>query len=337
MTTIPVDIVHEPMAEGPESGPFAEGAWRHARIWVLNALNFADSLSELAVTGLTRRMGLRLSGWLYMIEGTVRRLILATALGLKLAPVTSAAGKSASKPVAPATASPSDPATWRAAFRVFAIHRIRPRPRPHIYTLETLDRMPVKRKPPPRTHIPTGPTHTAFALDPLMAIDAAPARASLPPSKVQPRPYAPKPRKPRITRWHPDYNPQHDPNFFLYGLPSRSSPLDRRHEKPPSRADKPERHPFGHAPIYGATPIDQTLIPAPGLALRIEALRRLMRDPMKCARRIARQLAARPNLTRRLLDTPEPVPRRTKSDKRPLPAQDMLAAAITALRVHDTS
>ncbi len=336
-------------AEDMRPTPFADdvGAalWRDARWWVEQAFGAFGDLAAIATVGLTRRAGLRLKGWLYSIEGGIRRLVLAAAL--QLAPATLAASAVSARPTQSTILEPKPakdrtaPKDWRVSFRVFSVAKIRrgPKNAPRIWSLDRIPAAP----PPKPVRLPRPPAlpdpHHPFTADPLLAINAAEARAKET-RKPASRRAMPKPKKGRLSRWHPDYNPKHDPDHFLiYGRPSRGLPLDREEklkQKRDRRGGKDRHGAFGHAPIFSIR--DEIaeaarLFPALKLAKRLEALRRVMADPQACIRRVARMLARHRDMVVRLAGLPPPPPRKLKAlNMSSPPALDFLEHTCRLLR-----
>lgn len=76
------DAGEEAIAAGPAEGPFAEGAWRALRWWVLQLTVVFDLPERLALRWIARREVSLLAIWLRGIEGLARRLLVATAAGI---------------------------------------------------------------------------------------------------------------------------------------------------------------------------------------------------------------------------------------------------------------
>jgi len=320
-----------------------EARWSEARFWVSRALTAFGSLTDVATLGLTRSADRRLSAWLFAIEGAVRRLILIAAIALKLEPVASAlrSGRTSTRP-APA----GDPEGWRASFPIFRVHPILRGPRvpPRILTLETIHLLPVKKHRP--AHVHTGPTHAAFASDPLLGIYALESRAAY--ARTRP-PKEPAPRKPtayptRFSRSRRISEEEAMHNYYFRESPAQlrdaiaTGLIPAPPERPARNWTSLDTHPDDGAPANRIEP----LIPARALAMRLEALRRIMLAPEKCVRRTARLLARYAtrghSLPDRFQELPAPEPRRPHSDHLAHAAQMCLDMAHTDFtRRSDTS
>jgi hypothetical protein len=233
--------------------------WAEAHGWVAWLLSMFDR-TALRTTGVNREHGARLTHWLTNIEGAVRRLILAAALAL----VPPASRRSASP--APTRQKKRATPTRRPGFRVFRLHRTgAPRSGP---------------APSPRQPAPYG--HVLFRADPLLTLGAAPARS--------PRSHAPRARNPldrwvRLSRDDPDWRPPEESGAFLSGRELRPT-ASRSSRRPPARDALPgslwdwrRRHDEW-----------RKIVPAPGLAARLEALVHVIANPGAAIASAARRL-----------------------------------------------
>lgn len=275
---------------------------------------------EILRDGLTRRLALRCCHWLGPLEATVRRLIIAAALALHPAQLAPAASRKT--PRDPSDSDRPSPAPLAAAgFRIVSIHGAgAPRGKASVAVAAS----------PAVRHLP-------FPADELLRLGGSAQRQG---GKPASRGLNPLRRRGRIRSSDPDYAPESETGYadsseLLFG-----SPEDR---EPPPRRDS-------HARRY-RVPAQQEdsewrriekewerVLPAPGIAVRITALARVLDAPERQIHRLARRLAADPDLAALLRGAPPPLLRKPKHDHfAPQVDEDLPMLAYAALRPPDTS
>jgi len=341
-----VDV--EYIDEIPEGeGPYERGLWAEARWWVAQLLLVFGDVTGIARIGLTRRLALICRNWLWSIEGMARRLIIAAALALdpsKLTPVAKPKRRPVTSSVQPAQDQKEQGAKRKpsAAFRIFSIHRWRPP-----LLVVNWDMM-MAWKPRPKRKA-RGPLplhrHLSFPADDLLLIGVADLHRKHKPGL---RRRSPLDRRGRISRWDPDYRGRSEEeelasyNRHFFGpFPERILPIDRPPEDKPAPRPRDIHDPYRIGSAFEFRRIEDEwtrVIPAPDLAGRIAALARVMEKPECFIERLARQLHASADLTRKLLATPEPKLEKPKRDPTPIPpGLDLLARIHAALPRLDSS
>ena len=291
--------------------------WSEARDWVAFILGRVDR-NAMRTTGLRREPAARLTIWLLNVESAIRRLILTAALAL-----TPPAQRTRTHRSHATAHKPRPPAV-----RIFRLHapetaQAASPSRPHTRSAHT--------------HAPY--THIRFPTDPLLALGAQPTHAAHrthnggPPL---PRPRAPNPldRHGRLSRQDPDWRaPEHA---------ERPSPRVARPHKPrrPRTPHNPEAIPPSLLDWRRVHDEWQRLIPAPGLAARIDALERIAANPGAAILRTARRLAHSRSRALALARTARPAsrtPRRVSHVQTAGHAPRFAENCHAKLAAHDTS
>lgn len=295
-------------ASDSEEDHTLDSLWEVACEWVdLLTPTFGEP-AQLASVGLSRRLALQCRNWLWSIEGLVRRILIAAALAFdprKLSPLRPAPHAEATSARRPAGPRPS-------RFTLFAFANPRPQ-RPRAATTQ----------PRPYGHVP-------LPADSLLRIGAPCERQvrRSEPGETSATPHLLR-RHGRISRW--------DPEFRL--APARLSTSVR---EPTPRTSPRQRYAPASALHVLPDLTDwrrveaewQRTLPAPHLATRIAALLRIVDQPARWIRRLARRLHGG-NLAARLILQPPPHLRRPRLDRTPPPPlQEELALAHAFL---DTS
>ena len=302
----------QPDAASAAAGVFACGLWADAR-WHVEQLEAVFPASEDFVTsGLKRSVGQRFAAWLYVVEATVRRLILAAAQALGLAPIARTL-----RAIARTTNRPARPASRTARFRVFAFHHAG-RPRAH--------------DPNHAAHFGDMPfRHAALPRDPLLNI-GRPER-DITRNTRRNTPWTQRTATRRVIDRPSRFDPDHH-----WPEPEDSDARYRRLvEERARRAGRTPRPACERAVIHVSADRvrerelreETRLIPAPGLVRRLAALVQLMRDPMDAITRTARRLARKAGLLAALASQPDPCTQLAKLSwlRRQPPGQDMLLEA----------
>lgn len=286
--------------------------WKEARDWVAFILESFDR-NAMRVTGVRRERGARLSIWLLNVEGAIRRLILTAALALT-------PPRQRERKPRPHSAShkPRPP-----AFRIFRLHAETTAPtRRHARTAAT---------PAPYAHI-------RFPADPLLALgaQARPAHRTHNGGPPLPRPRAPNPldRHGRLSRQDPDWRaPEH-------AAPGSQRSAGKRHPRKPRPLHNPEAIPASLHDWRRVHDEWERLVPAPGLAARLDALERIAADPHAAILRTARRLTRSRDRALALARTARPptrIPRRVRHVRTAGHSERLAANAHTAFAAHDTS
>lgn len=321
MTTPEPECDHDedPMADGPATGPFARGLWRDVRWWLHHALNVFGAFEELTTTGLNRALGRRLAIWLYTIECTVRRLILAAAFALGVAPI-------AARASAPRVSTTATTRTRRARFIVFARH-----------IANVAGRAP--RAIIASTHGNPSHRHATLTRDPLLTLGA--------PQVIRRQRNPSAPRGPLVARQKPlsrydprrvfrsDWESELERRTRLALARPRTNRL-RRKLTSEERADMYAAGEQLHAWKVQEAARD---IPATNLAHKLQALARLMLDPTRIITRTARRLARERTHNVRVETAGKPALRHRRADRIRVPDQAMLdeACALWPPPAHDSS
>lgn len=324
MTERDDDIIDDgDMADGPTSGPFARGLWRDARWWLHQALTVFGTLEEIASEGLNRKLGRHLASWLFTIEATVRRLILAAALALGLGPIASTINRNRR---GKAKLTPRDVGP---RFLIFMRYRGRAK------------RFNVVRNEPGFGDNPY--RHGGFARDPLLSLGA-------------PEPTPDKARatrahrrsvhamRQRLSRYDPSYTTRSDWEDEL----TRRTRLALAHSRPKQKSHHltPDER-AQRSMIYIAADTCRAialreatrLIQAPELARKLKALAKLMLDPAALITRTARRIAHERGRFALLTHVRQPTLPRRKNDRGPMLGQSMFddACALWPPPAHDSS
>jgi hypothetical protein len=292
--------------------------WDRVREWLATWMAVFPP-DEILRDGLTRRFALRCCNWLWPLEATVRRLIIAAALACVPAKLVPA-------PSQPGPRKPHKSSSPRGAS--FHIVSIRGGGASRIVSPSA------RAAARPERHLP-------FPSDALLRLGA-------------PRPHPgvgmvgrrdnPLRRRGRIRPSDPDYStPASEADYancsdLLFGSP--------KERKPP-----PERGPDVCHRMYFRIPLEsddsewrriekewERILPAPGLAARIAALAIVLDSPEPHIHRLARRLAAEPGLAALLRATPPPLLRKPKYDHfGPQVDEDLVMLAHLAAQPPDTS
>lgn len=289
--------------------------WNEARNWVAFILGGIDR-TEMRETGIRRERGARLSIWLLNVECAIRRLILTAALALTPPQQRQRASRQRLTPHKPRPP----------AFRIFRLHAETTTPsRRHARSVST--RAPY--------------AHIRFPADPLLALGAPHARAAHRthnggPPLAQPRKPNPLDRQGRLSRQDPDWR-----------APEESASRQPRRDSPRSRQQRRARLP--HDPDAFPPSLHdwrrvhdewQRLIPAPGLAARLDALERITANPAAAILRTARRLAHSRNRALALARTAAPptrTPRRVRHVQTAGHSERFARNSHAAFIAHDTS
>ena len=265
-------------ATTPALPPGLRALWDEANGWVAWLLGMFDG-ATLRTTGVSRERGARLGVWLMGIESAVRRIILAAAL--VFTPPALRSRTSEPRPRTQATAQ------RRASFCVFHLNSGEHEPRAHAATAGRANATPK----------PYG--HVVFPRDPLLRLGASPRR---PPriERTAPRARNPLDRWLSLSRHDPDWRPSPDDGALMFSAPPE--PLWR-----PPRMPRPQT--VSHGDDAGQASLAdwrrrhdewRKIIPAPGLAARLEALARIAANPAAAIARAARRLQRSQGLAIRL-------------------------------------
>lgn len=262
--------------------------------------------AAIAGAGLSRRVALRCSNWLWSIEALVRRIIIAAALAFdpkKLTPLR--------QRISASSAQAPRPSANAASFRLFAF--VCPTRRPHA-----------------RSSTPRPYAHVPFPTDDLLRLGVRPPRPRDSEASDQPRQPAegePRPRnnplrcRARISRWDPDYCPDMESRPAIrLSTPQLSTPRMRH-------AHVSSLHRLPSAEWRRVEDEWERVLPAPGLARRILGLLRVIEKPMLRITRLARRLQ-KGNLAARFPAQGPPHLRRPRLDRtQPLQLGGLIAAA----------
>ncbi|MDP3492799.1 MAG: hypothetical protein Q8R82_06765 [Hyphomonadaceae bacterium] len=288
--------------------------WSEARDWVSFILAKFDR-ATMRTTGIRREHGARLAIWLLGVESSIRRLILTAAL--TLTPPSQRTRASRAQP-APAQPRPK-------TFRIFRLHA----------QDATAQRQHTRRASAPA---PYG--HIRFPADPLLALGAPPSSARRHGDNGGPRlprSRAPNPldRHGRLSRQDPDWRaPEQSTRPSMPRDPHAKRTRTQRaphnpEALPPSLHDWRRHHDEW-----------QRLIPAPGLAARLDALERIAANPDAAILRTARRLTRSRERALALARAARPAsrtPRRVRHVQTAGHAPRFAEACHDALAAHDTS
>jgi hypothetical protein len=306
-----------------ETGPYRTGLWARAWEWLATWLAVFPP-HEILRDGLTRRLALRCCNWLWPLEATVRRLIIAAALAFDPAGLTPALDQASRKTAnrKPASRAPSA-APKMPGFRVVSI------------------RGWGAARTTQRVGAPCSITrHLPFPADDLLRLGSPHRRRNVKPALHRPNPLH---RQDRILSSDPDYIPDSETDY------ANSSELlfgSRKDREPRSeQASDPFRHFRYRVPIESEDSewrrIEkewERVLPAPGIAARIVALNNVLHSPEKQIHRLARRLNANPDFPSLLLGAPPPVLRKPKHDHfGPQVDEDLPVLAWLATQPPDTS
>lgn len=289
--------------------------WKEARDWVAFILGSMDR-DEMRSPGIRRERGARLSIWLLNVECAIRRLILTAALALTPPQQRQRASRQRLTPHKPRPPS----------FRIFRLHA------------ETAT--------PSRRHarsVPTRPPcdHIRFPADPLLALGGPPARAAYRthnggPPLAQPRKPNPLDRQGRLSRQDPDWRA---PEESASRQPRRDNPRSRQQRRARALHD-PNAFPPSLHDWRRVHDEWQRLIPATGLAARLDALERIAANPNAAILRTARRLAYSRERALALARTARPpsrTPRRVRHVQTAGHAPRFAQASHDKFAAHDTS
>jgi hypothetical protein len=292
----------------------AASLWARTCEWVYR-WSAVFSPEEILRDGLSRRFALRCCAWLAPLEAAVRRLIIAAALAFDPAQLSLA---NPATPVAPRTSPTTRKTASRTSFRIFSLRPSQSRPG---------SASPIRRRAALQRHLP-------FPGDDLLRLGpSGPLRRRLP-SLRQPHPLI---RQCPVFHNDPDYI-QREPRF----RPPRRGDREPVARPAPNAADGclPKR-------LYAETAGEEwrrvdmeweRVLPAPGLAARITALIRVVEDPQRQVRRLARRLIADPGLAQLLCGLPAPQMRRPAYDRLgPQVDEDLVPLSHAAIDPPDTS
>lgn len=249
--------------------------WAEACNWVAWLASMFDR-NTLKTTGVSREQGARISIWLMNIEGAIRRLILAAALAFTPPAQRASRAGAARAPVAAASAR-------RPGFRVFRLRG-------------AVEAAPRETAPAtPRTAKAYG--HIPFPADPLLCIGHAPQRPPLATRESIPRARNPLDRWVRPSRQDPDWRAPEDSDFFFRDNASRERSRDnaarpRTRLKPKAQLTAPDDIPPSLLDWRRRYDAWTQPVPAPDLAARLEALARVIANPMAAIASTARRLRA---------------------------------------------
>jgi hypothetical protein len=300
-----------------ETGPYRTGLWARAWDWLATWMGVFPP-QEILRDGLTRRLALICCNWLWPLEATVRRLIIAAALALHPAMAAAVAqGKPSRKPSQP-------PARRAARFRIVSIRGAGASrtPAPAIRAAFAVER------------------HFPFPADHLLRLGAPPPRQvrQLAVSRTNPLH-----RRGRIHPSDPDYIPAPEVDYangseLLFGSPKEYEPA-------------PARESDAHRCLRYRVPIEsddsewrriekewERVLPALCIGARIVALNNVLFAPAPHIQRLARRLAADPDLAALLREAPPPLLRKPRYDRLPSYVdEDLLMLAHVATQPPDTS
>lgn len=287
--------------------------WSEARDWAAFILNGFDR-NAMRVTGLKRERAARLSIWLLNVESGIRRLILSAALAL-----TPPEQRVRPQRTHSASHKPRPP-----AFRIFRLHPETTAPsRRHSHSAAT---------PAPYAHI-------RFPADPLLALGAPPARPAHRthnggPPLARPRVPNPLDRHGRLSRQDPDWRASE------HASPPSQRPARPHKQRRPRTPHTPEAIPPSLHDWRRVHDEWERLIPAPGLAARLDALERITADPHAAILRTSRRLAHSRERTiafAHIARPPSRAPRRIRHIHTAGHTQHFAENAHAQLRAHDTS
>jgi hypothetical protein len=307
-----------PEDEPCETGPYATGLWARVRDWLVRwTAVFAPD--EILRDGLSRRFALRCCNWLWPLEAAVRRLIIAAALAFDLSGLALASSR-------PGPRTPEKPPSSRATgFRVVSIRGAgAPRIAAVLYKTATA-----------RTE-----RHLAFPSDDLLRLGAPHPRQG---ARIAAGGGNPLRRRGRIRPTDPDYIPASEADYAntsedLFGSSNDREPSPGR--DPGFRRDLGVRAPrrADHDEWRRIEAEWERILPAPGIAARITALAGVLNSPEPCILRLARRLAANPDLAALLRDAPPPQLRKPEYDRfGPQVDEDLAVLAYAATQPPDTS
>jgi hypothetical protein len=249
------------------NSPYRRGLWAEAYEWVSWLLSIFGDLNELRIKGVNRRRGLKLSNWLWGMEGAVRRLILAAALAMD--------PKNIKDPkTRPAAGARPHNIDRRPVFRVFCVRRAGETP-----PIQPKLNGSAKAEPRAYGHIP-------YPSDPLLVL-GEPRRGERRIARLrQPNPLD---RRGRLSRRDPDYRGRPDADLRPANRePSSSS--SRRATRNPPEAHTAHTIPASLRDWRRVEDEWEKVIPAPTLAARIFALQRIIADPEAAIARTAQRL-----------------------------------------------
>jgi hypothetical protein len=305
--------------EDIETGPRQASLWARAWEWLARWMVVFPP-DEILRDGLSRRLALRCCNWLWPLEATVRRLIIAAALALDPFEVARAVAARPKGAQAQFSTEQKSPAT----FRVIAIRGAgSPRQSPSAGNARRYT----------ARHLP-------FPSDELLRLGAPmqPRRPELTASHANPLF-----RRGRVRPTDPDYIPKSEADYA-----NRSESLFGAREE---RLSRPEREPDSVRHFRCRAQIEpddsewrrlekewERVLPAPNIATRISALARVFDSPEQHIHRLARRLAANPDLAGLLHSAPPPVLRKPKYDYfLPQVDEDLTMLAWAATQPPDTS
>ena len=288
--------------------------WSQARGWIAFVLRGCDR-TVMRTTGIQREEGARIAIWLQGVESAVRRLILTAAL--VLTPPAQRARLRATR-LSPASRA-------QRSFRIFSLREPSTSPsrgRAHNAPTRT-----------PHGHIP-------FPADPILALGAPRVRAPRighnggPP---MPRTRAPNPldRHGRLSRQDPDWRPPE--HAASHRIASDALPRAPRRPRPPRDPEALPPSLYDWRRHYDEW---ERLIPAPGLAARLDALERVAANPGAIIVRTARRLIHAKERALALARVAKPAlrkPHRVRHVEPEMWIPLFAQACHSALATHDTS
>jgi hypothetical protein len=285
------------------NSPYRRGLWAEAYHWVCWLLSMFGDLGELRVRGLSRATGLRLSNWLWGMEGAVRRLIIAAALAMDPKDRPEAKEKQVRR-------KPPKLCNRRPVFRVFCLRRAADGPSSQLEAASS-----AASAPEPYGHIP-------YPSDPLLVLGEARRHAVRARGPRQPNPLD---RRGRLTRRDPDWRPGETG-------PQRSKSEENPSLRPHCTRKPPEPHMAQALPasLWDWRRVQdewKKVIPAPSLAARIFALQRVVADPEALIARTAQRLQTFREQAAALIKQALPLPRQPRRARVPLFSDISMLAA----------
>ena len=304
-----MNIPGEPATNEQETGPRWSGLWARVRYWVLVWAQIFEP-DEIRRDGLSRRMALRCRDWLWRLEASVRRLIIAAGLAFDLSKLAAGKVRGQNRPAAEDGRQIRPPPIRTASFRVVSFRGCGP-----AATIKA-----------PALHAASSERHLPIPGDSLLALGSA--RRSPVGGATALRPPHPLLGRNGVITWD-DYLRQDEADransisLLCKSQPSGDEPeagaeAGRDREKlSPARA-LPSARPCGHALEEEWRRIESEwlrVLPARGLAARISALVAAMNEPERHVARFARRLLLQPQLAGLLRHQSEPVLGKPKYDR----------------------